>query len=68
MRKPAGTAELTKAGTLRDILLVIIGFNTLVFLAVAQSGTGVVILVGAVGVFTLSVGVYRIARKMLYPP
>lgn len=68
MRKPAGAPELTKAGTLRDILLVIMGLNTLIFLALTQSGTRVVVLVGSVGVFTLSVGVYRTACKMLSPP
>jgi hypothetical protein len=68
MRKPVGRAGLTTFSTVRDILLLIIGLNTLVFLALAQPGRGMEALVGTVGIVTLLIGVYRTACEMISRP
>jgi hypothetical protein len=59
---------MTKLGTMQDILLVIIGLNTLVFLALAQPGGGMEALVGTVGMVTLLIGVYRTTCEMISRP
>jgi hypothetical protein len=53
---------------MQDILLVIIGLNTLVFLALAQPGGGMEALVGTVGMVTLLIGVYRTTCEMISRP
>ena len=59
---------MIKLGTMQDILLVILGLNTLVFLAITQPGRGVEALVGTVGMVTLLIGVYWTAREMISRP
>lgn len=52
--------------TLRNILLVVIGLNMLVVLALVQPGGGMVVLVGAVGVAMTLIGAYFTIREVVW--
>ena len=52
--------------TLRNILLVVIGLNTLVVLAMLQPGGGAEALIGGLGVVMTLSGAYFILREVLW--
>jgi hypothetical protein len=58
---------MSNVRTLRNILLVVIGLNMLVVLAIAQPGGGVDALVGAVGIAMALIGGYFTVRDVVWP-
>jgi hypothetical protein len=64
--KPIRTFGTSNVRTLCDILLVVIGLNMLVVLAIAQPGGGTEALVGAVGVAMALIGGYFTVREVIW--
>lgn len=53
---------------LRDILLVVIGFNSLIVLVIVQPSGGTNALVGTIAVGLMVIGAYRTAREIIWRP
>ncbi|HEX6509314.1 MAG TPA: hypothetical protein VF221_16930 [Chloroflexota bacterium] len=66
MKPSAVKTRASNVSTLRDILLVVIGFNTLVFLAIAGPGRAAEALVGVVAVAMILIGSYRTLREIIW--
>jgi hypothetical protein len=66
--KPTRTFGTSNVRTLFDILLVVIGLNMLVVLAIARTGGGAEELVGAVGVAMALIGGYFTVREVIWHP
>jgi hypothetical protein len=64
--KTVGSSGMSTVRTLSNILLVVIGLNTLVVLAIAQPGGGTQALVGAVGVAMTLIGGYFTVREVVW--
>jgi hypothetical protein len=68
MKFPKERIEMSRFSVLGDILLLVIGFNTLVILTIAQPNGGIDALVGTLGVAMILIGSYRTAREVIWPP
>ncbi len=64
--KTKGTFAKSNVRTLFDILLVVIGLNTLIVLAIAQPGGGTEALIGAVGAAMTLFGGYFTVREVVW--
>ncbi len=64
MRTPVVRGRPANLSTIRDLLLVVIGCNMLVFLALAHLSRSTVVLVGMVAIALLVIGVYGTAREL----